>query len=164
LVPPGVRVAPRADALLGRFHPLMADRLEGMLVHRKVTHRRVDRDDDVELYVDPASRDDLRAELSLTWAQLVHRLPEDEIVEVLALGGAAPGWHDAPRGGWVDRAGKLVVDAEDQEVEADTARLAGPAMVTIGTVLLLLGWYVGADAVIVLAGVALLIFGLLLPR
>lgn len=163
-MPPGARVAPRADALLGRFHPVMADRLEGMLVHRKVTHRRVDRDDDVELYVERGYRDDLRAELALTWSQLVHALPEDRILEVLALGGASPGWHDAPQGGWVDRAGKLVVDAEDREVEADTARLAGPAMVTIGAVLLLLGWYVGADAVIVLAGVALLIFGLLLPR
>jgi hypothetical protein len=164
LVPLGAPLPPRADALLGRFHPAMADRLEAMLSHRKVTHRRVDRDDDVELYVDPRWRDDLRAELALTWAQLVHRLPEEEVLEVLSLGGAAPGWHDAPRGGWVDRAGKLVVDAEDQEVQAETARLAGPAMVTIGTVLLLLGWYVGADAVIVLAGVALLIFGLLLPR
>jgi hypothetical protein len=164
LLPPGVTAPTSADALLGRFHPAMADRLEAMLTHRKVTHRRVDRDDDVELYVDRAWRDDLRAELALTWAQLVHRLPEDEIVEVLALGGAAPGWHDAPRGGWVDRAGKLVVEAEDQETDADTARLAGPAMVTIGAVLLLLGWYVGADPVVVLAGIALLVFGLLLPR
>ncbi len=155
---------PRADALLGRFHPRVADRLVGMLQHRGVVHRRVDRDDDVELHVDRAWRDDLRAELALTWGQLVHGLPEEAAREVLSLGGASPGWHDAPRGGWVDRSGKLVVDAEDHEVAADTARLAGPAMVTIGAVLLLLGWYVGASAVVLLAGVALLVFGLFLPR
>jgi hypothetical protein len=164
LVAPGAPSAPRADALLGRFHPAVAERLEGMLAHRGIAHRRVDRDDDVELYVDRTWRDDLRAELSLTWAQIVLRLPEDSALQVRALGGASPGWYDAPRGGWVDRAGKLVVEAEDQERDADSARLAGPAMVTMGTVLLLLGWYVGAGPLVVLSGVALLLFGLLLPR
>jgi hypothetical protein len=164
LVGPDAVPAPRTDALLGRFHPAVADRLEGVLTHRGIAHRRVDRDDDAELFVDRPWRDDLRAELALTWSQVVHRLPEESALAVLALGGATPGWYDAPRGGWVDRAGKLVVEAEDQEHEADTARLAGPAMVTIGTVLLLLGWYVSAGAGVLLAGISLLVFGLLLPR
>jgi hypothetical protein len=155
--------APRADALLGRFHPAVADRLEGLLTHRRITHRRVDRDDDAELYVDHGWRDDLRAEFALTWAQVVHQLPEESALTVRGLGGAAPGWYDAPRGGWVDRAGKLVVESED-DAEADTARLAGPAMVTIGAVLLLLGWYVGAGGVVLLVGISLLALGLLLPR
>lgn len=163
-MPAGSAVGPRADALLGRFHPAIADRLEDLLVHRRIAHRRVDRDDDAELYVERSWRDDLRAELALTWAQIVNRLPEGPALEVRALGGASPGWYDAPRGGWVDRSGRLVVEAEDQEAAADGARLAGPAMVTIGAVLLLLGWYVDAGAVVLLTGITLLVFGLLLPR
>lgn len=155
---------PRAEALLGRFHPAVAERIRGTLEHRKVVHRIVPRDDDVEVFVERAHRDDLRAELALTWSQLVHRLPEDEVLAVLALGGASPGWFDAPRGGWVDRAGRLVVEAEDQEGAAESARLAGPALATIGAVLLLLGWYTGAGAGVVLGGAALLLFGLLIPR
>jgi hypothetical protein len=155
---------PLVDARLGRFHPAVADRLEGTLRHRRIAHRRIDRDDETELLVDRAWRDDLRAELALTWAQVVHGLPEDRSLAVLRLGGASPGWFDAPRGGWVDRAGRLVVDSEDHETAEGTARLAGPALATIGAVLLLLGWYVGAEPVVVLAGLALTIVGLLLPR
>lgn len=164
LVPDGVTIAPRADALLGRFHPAVAERLEGVLAHRRIAHRRVDRDDDTELYVDRDWRDDLRAELALTWAQIVHRLPEESAVQVLALGGASPGWYDAPRGGWVDRSGKLVVEPAEPEVEADSARLAGPAMATIGAILLLLGWFVGAEPLVMVSGISLLVVGLLLPR
>jgi hypothetical protein len=160
----GTSAGPQVDARLGRFHPAVADRLEGLLAHRKVAHRRIDRDDDVELVVDRQWRDDLRAELALTWAQVVHGLPEDQALKVLGLGGAAPGWYDAPQGGWVDRAGKLVVESDDPDPRTAAPRLAGPAMLTVGAVLLLLGWYVGADAVVVLAGVGLTVLGLLLPR
>jgi hypothetical protein len=163
LVPAGVPLSPRADALLGRFHPVVAERLRGTLEHRQVAHRVVNRDDDVEVYVDRDHRDDLRAELAMTWTQVVHRLPQDEVVTVLALGGASPGWYDAPQGGWVDRAGRLVVEAEDDATSTDL-RLVGPAMATVGAVLLLLGWYTGAGAVVILSGVALLLFGLLIPR
>jgi hypothetical protein len=164
LLPEGVAAPPRADALLGRFHPALADRIGATLEHRRVAHRVVPRDDDVEVYVERTHRDDLRAELALTWSQLVHRLPEEDVLAVLALGGASPGWFDAPRGGWVDRAGRLVVEAEDHESGADQARLAGPALATIGAILLLLGWYTGAGGGVVLGGAALLLFGLLLPR
>jgi hypothetical protein len=164
LLPPGTPVPPRADALLGRFHPAIAERVRATLEHRGIVHRVVPRDDDVEVFVDRDRRDDLRAELAVTWTQLVHRLPEDEVLSVLALGGASPGWYDAPRGGWVDRAGRLVVEAEDHEGQAETARLAGPALATIGGLLLLLGWYTGAGGGVVLGGAALLLFGLLLPR
>jgi hypothetical protein len=117
---------------------------------------------DVEVLVDRQWRDDLRAELALTWAQIVHALPAEQTVTVLGLGGASPGWYDAPEGGWVDRAGRLVVD--DERTSDGEVRLAGPALTVVGAVLLLMGWYTGADAVVVLAGVALTVFGLLLPR
>lgn len=155
---------PRPEALIGRFHATVAERLEELLYRRGITVTRVDRDDDVALYVDPDVRDDLRAELALTWATVVHSLPEESAREVLALGGAAPGWHDAPRGGWVDRSGRLVVDTEDHEVAADTARVAGPALLGAGAVVLLLGWYVGAPPGVMVVGVALALLGVLLPR
>jgi hypothetical protein len=133
-----------------------------LLAHRHIAHVRGDRDDDVEVLIDRAWRDDLRAELALTWGQIVHALPAEQTVTVLGLGGASPGWYDAPQGGWVDRAGRLVVD--DDERKDGEVRLAGPALTVVGAVLLLMGWYVGADAVVVVAGVALTVFGLLLPR
>lgn len=156
---------PPAEALLGRFHPIVADRLEQLLRHRGITHLRVDRDHDAELRVDPASRDDLRAELSLTWGQIVHALPEERAMEVLASGGAAPGWFDAPVGGWVDRSGRLVVDrADDDPTAVEEPRMTGPALASLGAILLLLGWYVGAADIVLVVGGAMTIVGVLLPR
>lgn len=163
LVAPGAAAGPVVDARLGRFHPAVADRVVQLLAHRRIAHVRIERDDDVEVLVDRAWRDDLRAELALTWAQIVHALPAEQTVTVLGLGGASPGWYDAPQGGWVDRAGRLVVDDAERSKDGEV-RLAGPALTVIGAVLLLMGWYVGADAVVVLAGLALTVFGVLLPR
>lgn len=163
LVPADAPAGPLVDARLGRFHPAVADSLERTLDRRRIAYRRVERDDDVELLVDRAWRDDLRAELSVTWTQVVHGLPEEHALTVLGLGGAAPGWFDAPQGGWVDRAGRLVVDSEPDGSGADV-RLAGPALATVGVVLLVLGWYADAGAVVVVAGLGMAILGLLLPR
>lgn len=156
---------PGPEARLGRFHPVMAERLQGVLEQRAIPHRRVDRDDDVELLVDTAHRDRLRAELALNWAQLVHGLPAEHVTVVLAAGGAAPGWFDAPAGGWVDRAGRLVVEpAADDPTAVDEPRLTGPLLAGLGALLLLLGWYVGAPDVVVVVGGGLAILGVLLPR
>ncbi|MEX1165224.1 MAG: hypothetical protein WEB03_16755 [Nitriliruptor sp.] len=152
----------RADALLGRFHPVVAERLRRTLEHRGVLHRVVTRDDDVEIHVDRDQQADLRAELALTWAQVVHALPADDVVTVLGLGGASPGWYDAPQGGWVDRAGRFVVEAEGDGT--DGPRMAGPAVAAAGAVVLLLAWYAGASAGVIVAGGALLLVGLLIPR
>ncbi|MTV25320.1 hypothetical protein FTX61_07850 [Nitriliruptoraceae bacterium ZYF776] len=158
-------VAPAADARLGRFHPLVAAQLTGVLEQRRIAHRLVPHDDGVEVLVDEDWRDDLRAELALGWAQVVHAMDEDQAREVLALGGSAPGWYDAPRGGYVDRAGRTILDVADGEEEArDAGRMVGPAMATIGGVLLLLGWYADAGSLVVVSGLGLAIVGLLLPR
>jgi hypothetical protein len=80
-----------------------------------------------------------------------------------ARGEQPKGWRDKSLPwGDRDRAGRLVVD--DDERKDGEVRLAGPALTVVGAVLLLMGWYVGADAVVVVAGVALTVFGLLLPR
>jgi hypothetical protein len=153
------------EARLGTFHPSVASVLTSLLDKRRIIYRSVPEDDGVAVLVDPAWRDDLRAELVLTWHELVRGLPADEVTELLTLGGDTPGWFDAPRGGWVDRAGRLVVDVDDGEDDArDAGRLVGPAMAMFGAILLLLGWYVGAGAIVVLVGLALLVVGLLLPR
>ncbi|MEX1178434.1 MAG: hypothetical protein WEB09_08220 [Nitriliruptor sp.] len=159
-MPVGAALPPRTDALLGRFHPAVAGRLGELLYRRGIEHRVVTRDDDTELYVDAAHQGDLRAEFALTWAQIVHGLPADDAVAVLGLGGATPGWYDAPEGGWVDRAGRFVVDAGDGE----GARMAGPAIAAAGAVILLLGWYAGAGAGVLIGGAALLLLGALIPR
>ena len=85
--------------------------------------------------------------------------------EVLAAGGSQPGWYDAPRGAWVDRAGRVQVEAaDDEESERDARRVLGPSLLTIGAVLLLFGWYAGGSAFAVLAGIALILLGVFLPH
>lgn len=153
------------DALLGRFHPLVAERLERLLAQRGIAHARTPREHDVELRVAPSTRDDLRAELSITWSQIVGALPEDRALEVLASGGAAPGWFDAPAGGWVDRAGRLVVEpSADDPTALGPPRTLGPLIGGIGALMLLLGWFTGAGDGVLLAGAVALVVGMLLPR
>lgn len=153
---------PLVDARLGRFHPAVAERLTAMLTHRGVVHRRIDRDDEVELLVDRNWRDDLRAELALTWPQVVAALPPERSFEVRQLGGATPGWFDAPAGGWVDRAGRFAVDSDDEA--SDEPRIIGPAMAAIGGLVALLSWYTSAGGGLTATGLALLLAGVLLPR
>jgi hypothetical protein len=57
------------------------------------------RDAGVHITVEREWRDDLRAELAMTWGDLVRRLPEEQALEVMSAGGANPGWLDPPRGG-----------------------------------------------------------------
>ncbi|HEX9890350.1 MAG TPA: hypothetical protein VGA69_12775 [Nitriliruptorales bacterium] len=168
LVPPGTPPPPPdADALLGTFHPAVAELLVGTLEHRLIPHDRFVLDDEVELLVPAEHRADLRSELVVNWPELLDRIPEEQREEVRALGGQLPGWHDAPEGAWVDRQGRLQVsEAPDHEGLDDARRTLGPMLVVAGTTALLLGWYLGGQAAtpLILAGGAAVGVGLFLPR
>lgn len=169
LVPADAPVQPRVDSHLGTFHPAVAAQVSSLLDHRRIAFDEVPAGEDrIAVVVDREWRDELRAELVVTWSDLVGRLPEEEMYDVLGAGGAQPGWYDAPRGAWIDRAGRLQVDpTEDEQIAADQRRLLGPALVAAGVVLLLLGWYgTGATtrALAGLLGVLLIVGGLLVPR
>jgi hypothetical protein len=157
--------APGTTATLGVFHVTMAGRVADLLERRGIRHETQTDEQGVRVLIDPEWRDEVRSELTLAWGDLVGGLPEDEVLEVLATGGSAPGWFDPPRGGHVDRAGRLVVSAHDEEeAAADAARIAGPALLTVGAILAVTGWYVFDSAAIVLAGVGLVVLGLVSPR
>lgn len=168
LVADGQIVAPpdeRPHAGLGVFHPVMAARVGALLAERGIAHEVVDTDGGRRVMIDPDWRDEVRSELALQWSGIVASLPEDDVVEVLASGGSAPGWYDPPRGGYVDRAGRLVVDAgADEEAAEDASRVAGPALLTAGAILAIAGWYVFDSSAVALVGVALLVLGLFTPR
>lgn len=152
---------------LGTFHPSMAAHVSGLLDGRGIAHAvdAAEADGGVTVQIDPAWRNEVRSELTLRWGDLVASLPEDEVVEVLASGGAAPGWYDPPQGGYVDRAGRLVVDAgADEEAAEDASRIVGPALLTTGVILAVSGWYVFDATAVALVGVALVIVGLFTPR
>jgi hypothetical protein len=149
------------DAHLGVFDEEVAEAVMGLLADRDVAAETVTRDSGIAVLTERAWRDDLRAELTMTWPELLRRLPEEQAVAVRARGGQHPGWLDPPRGGWVDRQGRMVVEVAD---EADEARVVGPAMAVGGGVLLVLAWYAGLGPGLVVAGIALALVGLLLPR
>lgn len=162
-----VPLPPRVDALLGTFHPAVAEQLRSLVEHRGIAADAVPLGDRVEVLVDREWRDDLRAELVVRWREIVTALPDEERLEVAALGGSQPGWYDAPRGAWVDRQGRLQVDPTDDEVaEDDARRVLGPGLVTVGALLLLYGWYDGgsSQAVAVVLGLGLVGIGLFVPR
>ena len=169
LVPEPVAVgtppAAGPTAALGTFHPAMAEQIAQLLAERRIAFATQAEADRVRVLVDPAWRDELRAELTLLWGDLVRGLEEDVVLEVLASGGPAPGWFDPPRGGHVDRAGRLVVaPGDDEEAAEDAARMAGPALLTAGAILTITGWYVFDSTAVLLAGVALVLFGLFSPK
>jgi hypothetical protein len=159
---PSVAAGPAARG--GDFDAVVVPAVLAVLDEHGVEHETRTGPRGVEVLVPVAWRDDLRTELTLTWSEVVRRLGEDDVLTVLALGGSAPGWQDAPRGGYVDRAGRLVVAVDDDEAEDDAARVVGPALLTIGAVLVVLGWYVLDAAGVVAAGVVLTIAGLVVPR
>lgn len=156
--------AASADARLGTFHPVMAERIGELLYRRGLDYRSIARDDAVEMRVDREWRDDLRAELSVTWGDLVRRLDAEVVDEVLAAGGDAPGWYDPPQGGYVDREGRLIVDVDDEDRATDAARVIGPALFTVGAIMTVMGWYVLDSAALTVSGIALVLFGLFAPR
>jgi hypothetical protein len=151
-----------ADARLGTFHPAVAERIAELLYRRAIAHTVVERDDAAEVRIDVDWRDDLRTELTLTWSEIVGHLDDEVARDVRARGGRAPGWYDAPQGGHIDRTGKLVVSAvEDDD---DEARVIGPILLTTGAILCVVGWYVLDSGGVLTAGLALALLGLFTPR
>ncbi len=152
------------DARLGRFHPAAAEMISGVLERRAIPYTVLPHDDEVEVLVARSWRDDLRTELAVSWNDLVRGLDEPAASEVRASGGDAPGWFDAPRGGYVDRAGRMVVEVADDDEDADAARVVGPVLLTAGAVAVVVGWYLLSSPAVIVAGIALAIVGLLIPR
>jgi hypothetical protein len=159
----GTPVLPIAsDVRLGTFHPAVAERIAELLYRRAIGHTVVERDDAAEVRIDADWRDDLRAELTLTWSEMMTHLDPEVAEEVRAGGGRSPGWYDAPQGGYIDRAGKLVVSAvEDDD---DEARVIGPILLTTGAILAVVGWWVIDSSGLLTVGLALLILGAFTPK
>lgn len=153
------RGAGPAEARLGTFHPLVARQVGAVLARKGVTHTTIERDDEVELRVEVSWRDEVRTELMLSWTDLVGALDPEDAAAVRATGGSAPGWFDAPRGGHIDREGHLVVASDDEE-----ARVVGPAMLTFGSILAIIGWYAMDSTAVLTLGVGLVLLGLFTPR
>lgn len=166
LVAPGEPVPPVTDARLGTFHPAVLPSVIALLDRRGIEHDALPvAEDRIEVLVERGWRDDLRAELALHWTDLVAALPPEQRSPVMADGGQQPGWFDAPRGAWVDRQGRLQVDAgEDELLEEDASRQLGPSLLVLGLVLLVFGWYADASAGVVVLGLGLALVGVLLPR
>ncbi len=158
--------APRVDRLLGTFHPEVVERVTELLEWRGIAHEVVALSDDrVEVVVDRAWRDDVRAELAVNWSEVVGALDIEVRVAVVEAGGTQPGWYDAPTTAWVDRAGRLQVDAgDDEEALAEAGRLWGPSLVAIGAVVGLFGWYAQDSAALLVLGGATVLVGLFLPH
>lgn len=148
---------------LGRFHPDIVPLVLDVIRDKGVDHDVRTRDDEVEVLVEHAWRDDLRAELLLRWDELLAELDADLAPEVLASGAHAAGWLDAPLGSYIDRDGKLVVDAPPED-DDDTRRTLGPTLVAGGAILALAGWQIVDVGAVIIAGVALVLIGLFIPR
>lgn len=147
---------------LGRFHPALAPHVLALLEGKGIETTHQLGDDAVMITVPGGWRDDVRAELVLRWDELLAGLEADAAPDVLASGGHTPGWPDAPLGGAIDRDGRLVVDAPDDE--ADGSRTLGPAMLVGGAILALSGWQVVDSPALIIAGLGVMLLGLFLPR
>lgn len=163
LVPDDAILPARVDRLLGTFDPMMADRLAGLLSHRGVPHRLMDVPTGTEVVVDRTAADDLRAELLVSWEGMLAGIePADR---ALLAGGRLRGWVDPPEAPWIDRDGNIRVSADDaHESTHDAARMWGPSLVVVGTLLVLYGWYANTSAGMIVLGIAAAIVGLFLPR
>lgn len=166
LVADGATLPPQVDRLLGTFHPLVADRVIAVLTRRGIAHDALPSGDDhVEVVVDGAYRDDLRAELTINWDGVVNSLDVDDRATVIATGVRHPGWWDAPTSAWVDRDGRLQVDAgQESEDMAEAGRQWGPTLMVIGTVAGIFGWYGQGNTTILVLGLFVAAVGVFLPR
>lgn len=163
-----VTVSERSRARVGRFHPAAARAVVELAVRRGADVQTNVVDGRVDVLVPSERRDGLRAELLLTWDELLARLPPDDQAELKAHGGQLPGWDDRPDGVWVDRDGRLrVAHAQEEEAEEDASRIVGPTLMAAAILLLLLAWQIGDGYLRLLAaigGFGLLLVGIFLPR
>jgi hypothetical protein len=165
LVPAGAPLAPTL-ARVGRFHPAVAAGVVALAERHGLTTEVVPVDGAVDVLADEDGRDELRAELVVSWGAVLAVVEPDEREAVRTAGRDLPGWHDAPEGGWVDREGRLQVAGGDDAAEGEP-RWVGPALVAFGVLLGLLAWYSGSGNLRLLYAVgaaALLLIGLFTPR
>lgn len=151
---------------LGRFHPELVAAVVGVAGRRSDRVETITRDDGVDVLVEGAARDELRAELVLTWERLLAGLDGEALAELRRRADDLPGWLDPPESLWVDRAGTLQAGWTREEI-ADQERSLGPALMAIGGLLLVTAWYVGDDSLRLTAavfGVGILLFGWFMPR
>ena len=153
--------APR-EVRLGLFDPFVAGLVGARLERDGVSHSLVTHDDTAEILVDRGDRDELRAQLAVDWEEIVADLDEQQLDE-LGSEGSAPGWLDAPRGGHIDRDGRLVVDADDGE-EWESSRVLGPGLLVGGVAVGLLGWWLLDSGALITLGVIMVAIGLFSPR
>lgn len=156
---------PLEEASLGVFHPAVAVVVRAIAARREVPTRAVAVDDArVELRVPEAARDALRAELAVHWSSVVAAVPPEQQQDLRGVGHRLVGWHDAPGGAWVDREGRVRVEASpDEEATVDASRRVGPALAAAGVVGLLLAWTGDGSGALWVVSVAALVLGLLLP-
>ena len=156
-----------ATAVVGRFDPALATAV-AEAVRDLGVEPTIEHEDGVCIVAVPSdARDGLRAHLAARYRTVLDRLDDEGFVALEEYRGPLPGWLDAPDGAWVDRAGRLHVAVPDEEeIAADDRRTLGPALVGLGLVLALLGWYAGGDlrAAGLVACVPLVVVGLMLPR
>lgn len=166
LVPDDVDLPPQVDALLGTFHVAVLDHVTAILARRGIAHDTVPAGEDrAEVLVDRDHRDDLRAELAVNWSGIVGSLDREVVVELMQARAPQPGWFDAPTSAWVDRQGRLQVDAGgDEDAMAEAGRLWGPTLVVIGVVVGLFGWYGQDSSALLVLGLGMAGLGLFLPR
>lgn len=161
LTAPETEAEPVADARLGRFEPAVAE-----VVRRRAEQRGIAADAEpaetgVEVHVERHWRDDLRAELAADWADVLDELDDEQRWRLDAEASSVPGWLDGPEGGWVDRAGRVLVDVPADE---GRTRTVGPALLGGAAILALLAWYAELGAAVIVIAVGVGILGLLLPR
>jgi hypothetical protein len=159
---PEVQHLDRAMRHLGRFHVALAPHVLALIEGKGIEVAQHLGDDEVTITVPGTWRDDIRAELLLRWDEVLAAVDADQAPDVLAAGGHPPGWPDAPLGGAIDRDGRLVVDAPDDE--DDRSRTLGPAMVVGGAILALSGWQVIDSPALLITGLGVMLLGVFLPR
>src|SRR5690606_14276664 len=97
LVDDDVELPAQVDRLLGTFHVDVVDRVVAILSRRGIAHEALPAGHDrVEVVVDRAFRDDLRAELALNWDGIVASLDHEVVAAMATPGAPQPGWFDAP--------------------------------------------------------------------
>lgn len=159
---PEVQHLDQAMRHLGRFHVALAPHVLALIEDKGIEVAQHLGDDEVTITVPGTWRDDIRAELLLRWDEVLAAVDADQAPDVLAAGGHTPGWPDAPLGGAIDRDGRLVVDAPDDE--ADRGRTLGPAMLVGGAILALSGWQVIDSPALLITGLGVMLLGVFLPR